>query len=118
MSTSSFMRSSSRKGVAFGVKPKELPSLEGVMPIRGVAPGPGLPKGVAMGFGVCISFLRGVTPEKSDGCRSGLSPPKRGVCDSRRRARFSASIIMASPFPAGVRCGVRKGVIPSFGVWE
>nr|ACR34284.1 unknown [Zea mays] len=65
--STSFMLSSSRRGVAFGVKPKLCPSLDGVILILGVIPGPGLAKGVAIGFGVCISFLRGVTPEKSDG---------------------------------------------------
>jgi hypothetical protein len=48
----------------------------------------GVRKGVAIGFGVWISFFLGVTPEKSEGCKSGFSPPNSGVWVSRNRARF------------------------------
>jgi hypothetical protein len=45
----------------------------------------------------CTTDRFGVIPEKSDACRAGFSPPNRGVFISRSRARFSASIMMASP---------------------
>lgn len=66
-------------GVPFGVI--EYIGTSFVMPIRGVAPEApdGVRNGVAIGLGVWISFLFGVTPEKSEGCRSGFSPPNSGV---------------------------------------
>lgn len=45
-------------------------------PAAGVAPGVAA---TARGLGVAAAVVRGVMPEKSLGCRSGFSPPSRGV---------------------------------------
>mmetsp|Transcript_23430 Transcript_23430/g.51434 ORF Transcript_23430/g.51434 Transcript_23430/m.51434 type:complete len:298 (-) Transcript_23430:1351-2244(-) len=108
----SFSPSSSRMGVAMGVAPGlMLPSRPGVAPskegvaatpaidpdprrctvMEGVAPVVAPRYGVAAasrGLGVAATAPRGVTPLKSEGCSSGLSPPRRGVSMAFNRARF------------------------------
>ena len=64
----------------------------------------------ASGFGVAATFWRGVTPEKSEACSSGFSPPAKGVWPACRRARFWASIVMRSMPLAAIMRGVRMGV--------
>lgn len=85
------------------------------MPILGArqAP-PRVAEGVSIGFGVRISLFLGVTPKKSEECNFGFSPSNNGVeTHSHNLARFSASIIIASPLPAGFFVEFVKGSFPA-----
>lgn len=67
---------------------------------------PGVRAGVINGFGVWTTLRFGVIPEKSEECRSGLSPPRSGVCMFCSLTRFSASAMTLSTDVEGVRMGV------------
>mmetsp|Transcript_2121 Transcript_2121/g.5378 ORF Transcript_2121/g.5378 Transcript_2121/m.5378 type:complete len:415 (-) Transcript_2121:818-2062(-) len=140
--SASFRPSSSRMGVRMGVAPgmpapgapgprSGVPATDGVLgtPAMAVpaaprrtdmpaapAPAPGV-MATASGLGVAATVGRGVTPEKSEGFRSGFSPPMSGVVRFCSLARFCASMRMRSPEGA-VRTGVgsadakRAGVGP------